>query len=109
MSATIRDHQQPELFGPRDGITFDPERDTRPLNKQAQDVWDALMGGEGWLSLRTLAQITTHPEASISARLRDFRKPRFGGHVVEKRRHPWRERQYVYRLVPRDQCPGENA
>jgi len=95
-------HGQSELFGPRDGITFDPERDTGPLNRQAQDVWDAMIGGDGWLSLRTLAQITKHPEASISARLRDFRKQRFGGHMVEKKRHPWRARQFVYRLVPRE-------
>lgn len=105
----LHTHAQSELFGARDGITFEPARDTHPLNKQAQDVWDAMMGGDGWLSLRTLAQITKHPEASISARLRDFRKQRFGGHMVERKRHPWRARQYVYRLVPRDQCPGENA
>jgi len=28
---------------------------------------------------------TSHPEASVSARLRDLRKEKFGGHVVERR------------------------
>jgi hypothetical protein len=65
---------------------------------QVNDVWAAMSGGE-WKSLRTLAAATGHPEASISARLRDFRKARYGSHVVELK--PWRDRRFQYRLVRR--------
>lgn len=36
-------------------------------------------------SLAAIAKLTGDPEASVSARLRDFRKLRFGGHTVERR------------------------
>jgi hypothetical protein len=68
------------------------------LNRQADDVWRVMSGGE-WQSLRTIAAKTGHPEASISARLRDFRKARFGSHIVE--RMAWRGRRFRYRLVRR--------
>jgi uncharacterized membrane protein len=42
-----------------------------------------------WWTLAELARATGYPEASISARLRDLRKPKFGGYTVE--------RQYVER------------
>lgn len=84
--------------GDRDGDTFDPKVDRRPLNAQAQRVWDSIAGA-GWLTLAELAADTGDPEASISARLRDFKKPRFGAHAVDKRRRDG-GRVYEYRLIP---------
>src|SRR5260370_14712307 len=40
---------------------------------------------ETWLTLEELAKLTHYPPASISAQLRDLRKPEFGGYAVEKR------------------------
>jgi hypothetical protein len=73
------------LDGPRGGVTFNAMLDTQRLNKQAQDVFDVMADGK-WHSLSEISKITGHPEASVSARLRDFRKQRFGGHRVERAR-----------------------
>lgn len=75
----------PSLFDqPRDGATYDDTRDRTRLNAQHLRVYEAIKIG-GWYTLRALAMLTGDGEASISARLRDFRKPRFGGHTVERR------------------------
>lgn len=85
------------LEGDRDGETFVRERDRVRLNNQAYRVWKSMRPG-GWMTLRDIAKFTGDPEASISARIRDLRKPEFGGHTIETR--------YVsrglhkYRLVP---------
>lgn len=79
---------QPDLLtvltGGRDGDTFDAERDEVRLNRQAQAVFDCVKDG-AWWSLPQLARATSYPEASISARLRDLRKWRFGAMTVERR------------------------
>lgn len=78
---------QPELElgleGPRGGETFDPARDESRLNRQARDVF-RIVADEEWHTLAELAERTGHPEASVSARLRDLRKVRFGAHIVER-------------------------
>ena len=76
--------------GPRGGETFVPEEDTERLNKQQQRVWDHMIRG-GWHTLREISRATGDPEASISARLRDFRKEQFGRHEVERRAVPEHE------------------
>jgi len=73
------------MEGPRGGGTFDPYTDTDRLNEQSKRVF-RLMRDNQWRALHEIAQITGDPEASISARLRDFRKPRFGSLVVNRRR-----------------------
>lgn len=73
----------PVILGDRDGVTIVPERDTKRLNAQAQRVWNVLSDGR-WYSLSEIAAITHDPEASISARIRDLRKPKFGGFTVEE-------------------------
>jgi hypothetical protein len=83
--------RQAELF---DGATYAPPRDERRLFKQLQDV-RAYMRDGLWHTLPDIAAGTGHPEASISARLRDLRKPRWGAHVVERQylsRGLWRYR-----------------
>lgn len=56
----------------RHGSTYDSSRDFHRLNAQQSDVWNAIKDGE-WHTLRELSASTGHPEASISARLRDIR------------------------------------
>ena len=78
-----------------DGATYEPVRDQVRLTGQLARVYDVLVEADGdrW---RTLSQIRLDvlaitcgehhdSEAGISARLRDLRKKRFGGHTVERR------------------------
>jgi hypothetical protein len=74
----------PVILGDRDGESFSRERDGARLNKQAQDVFNFMSLGR-WSTLREISKATGHPEASVSARLRDLRKPKFGGFTVERR------------------------
>lgn len=66
------------------GETYDHERDGVRLAKQWWDVWRFMLDGE-WRTLSQISQQSGHPMQSISARLRDFRKKRFGSHTVERR------------------------
>ncbi len=73
--------------------TFGPEYDARHdrlrLRTQFEVIRDVMLSAAecgSWLTLRELARITAHGEASISAQLRHMRKPQFGGYTVEKRR-----------------------
>lgn len=86
---------QPTLFGDGaqlpdplpgfDGRTYEQRFDYERLGKQARGVF-LLMRDRRWRTLREISDATAYPEASISARLRDFRKPKFGAHIVEDRR-----------------------
>lgn len=83
--------------GDRGGSTYDPWLDRIRLNRQANDVWHAMRDGK-WHTLHSLSEQTGHPEASVSARLRDFRKARFGRHTVQRERITGG--LFMYRLVP---------
>lgn len=91
-----------------DGSTYSPEHDEERLSSLLERV-KALMSDE---TARTLAQIvakTGGTEASVSARLRDLRKPRFGGFIVEK--EPMGDRTkglFVYSVKP-PKCPIKDA
>ncbi len=75
---------EPPLDGQRDGETFVYPRDGVRLNKQHAAVWEVVRFGD-WMTLAEVAERTGYPEASISARLRDFRKDKFGCLTVERR------------------------
>lgn len=79
-----------------DGNTYDHERDCARLSKQLLAVINVMKDGR-WRTLPELAHATESPEASVSARLRDLRKPRFGGHTVE--RQYVRKGLFQYRLI----------
>lgn len=84
-----------------DGLTFDALLDLGRLNAQARRVADVMLDGQ-WRTLREVSTATGDPEASVSARLRDLRKPANGGHTVERRRRPgWAATAglWEYRLV----------
>jgi hypothetical protein len=69
-----------------DGITYDPSLDYQRLSGQLKRVFSVMVRG-GWLTLSEIAaQTGDQSEAAISARLRDLRKPKFGGFEVERRR-----------------------
>lgn len=69
----------------RDGRTFDFRKDAKRLSDQHWRVLSLMRDG-AWRTLAEIAAATKDPEASVSARLRDFRKPRFGAYTVERRR-----------------------
>lgn len=70
-------------------------RDQIRLGNQAQAVFDLMRDGR-WRTLQEIHDATGYPEASCSSRLRDFRKDRFGGHEVERRRRT--EGTWEYRV-----------
>jgi hypothetical protein len=82
-----------------DGSTYDHEKDGKRLSTQLVAVWNLMRDGS-WRSLASIvaALPAGHSESAVSARLRDFRKARFGGHTVERRRA--HGGTFVYRLVP---------
>lgn len=88
--------------GTRDGATV-TAADTPRLNEQARRVYD-LMADRQWRTLAQIAEATGDPEASVSARLRDLRKVRFGGHTVERRKAS--AGLHEYRLNPAGRASG---
>ncbi len=113
----MTDVQQPSLFGEEqtvtpdfDGATYRRDRDQARLAAQLGRVADALSDGEWW-TLAELRATTGDPEASISARLRDLRKGKFGGYTVRAENlggGVWRYRLERRPIVPRWQdvrCP----
>lgn len=84
-----------------DGKTFDHELDQARLGDQAQRVFDLMKDGE-WRTLAEIEAETGDPQSSISARLRDFRKVKCGGHAVNrKRRGEGFSGLFEYQLTPR--------
>jgi hypothetical protein len=80
-----------------DGPTYAPDRDGARLRRQLTTVWE-FMCDQHWATLPEIAEATGYPEASISARLRDLRKVRFGGHTVH--RHCLGKGLWEYKVVP---------
>jgi hypothetical protein len=68
-----------------DGATYSPAADRRRLTGQLARV-RALMSDGRWRALAEIAAEVGGSEAGVSARLRDLRKARFGGHAVDRRR-----------------------
>lgn len=90
-----------------DGATFDREHDRARLGDQATRVWAVVRDGQ-WRTLAELAAAADAPEASVSARLRDFRKAAWGAHAVERRRRGAESRGlFEYRLVRREDAGQE--
>lgn len=71
-----------------DGATFDPSLDACRLNNQLGKVFEVMRCGK-WKTLQEVREETgEHFDSAISARIRDLRKPKFGGYRVEARRRP---------------------
>jgi len=79
---------QPDLFTRSarfDGATFDQDKDGPRLHRQLETVKAWMLDGR-WRTLAEINFATDVPEASVSARLRDLRKEKFGSYTVERRR-----------------------
>lgn len=105
MKETIQD----DLFIPAppersfDGATYDADADFDRLGAQCRRVFELMKDGR-WRTLDEIGDITGYQPQSVSARLRDFRKPRFGEHAVERRSRGVRQRGlFEYRLVVNQQ------
>lgn len=83
-----------------DGETYDDERDRERLATMLARV-QAVMADGRWHTLAELADRTAGSEAACSARLRDLRKPKFGGHTVHRRYVS--QGLWEYRYQPSDQ------
>lgn len=87
-----------------DGTTYDPEQDKARLGKQALWVWNmlTLKGPDEdrfwWTTSQMREAGVPGSETGISARIRDFRKARFGSHTVERRRRKDGRGTWEYRL-----------
>lgn len=84
-----------------DGKTYEPTHDRIRLNHQLALVYEVMTHKKEWLTLQELSKLTGgEPEASVSARLRDLRKERFGGYTVLRRRRGNEKRGvFEYKLV----------
>lgn len=89
-------HTAPAHF---DGDTYDPGLDFERLTTQLQRVRWCLEQGDKW-PLSGLQAACGGSEASISARIRDLRKPRFGG--LDVRRERVRGGLWVYWIAPQE-------
>lgn len=100
---------EPTLEGPRDGTTFDPEKDLVRLNGQMLDVYKVMIWGD-WHTIDNVQQLIVsrygrhYSQAGISARIRDFRKPKFGSHTVRRRRHH-ETGLWQYKLIWNEEVP----
>lgn len=81
-----------------DGSTYRHARDSARLGDQMAAVFDLMKDGT-WRTLEQIAVAVGAPEASVSSRLRDLRKERFGGHSVN--RSYIARGIYMYQLVIR--------
>jgi hypothetical protein len=88
-----------------DGETYRRALDHERLGAQLLRV-ARLMGDGDWRTLKQIANVTLDPEASISARLRDLRKRKFGGHTVERKRIVGG--LYRYRIVLADRANDDD-
>jgi hypothetical protein len=68
-----------------DGGTYDHHEDFQRLKGQMLKVYELMRDGS-WRTLREIADAVGSPEASVSARLRDLRKERYGSFQVERQR-----------------------
>ena len=68
-----------------DGQTYNRERDNERLSSQLNRVRDFMLSCNDWMTLRIISIYLEYPESSVSARLRDLRKEKFGGYNVQRR------------------------
>lgn len=73
-----------------DGPDYDRGFDHPRLSRQIDRVY-GLMKDHQWRTLSEIEDVTNDSVASISARLRDLRKQKFGGYIVDKRIRGFRE------------------
>jgi hypothetical protein len=70
------------IMGDRDGETFDRARDLDRLDNAMGRIYTH-MKDRGWYTLAELAEAGDCSEAGAAARVRDLRKKKFGGFIVD--------------------------
>lgn len=85
-----------------DGATYDRDLDHASLKSNLDAIRDEMLRNTAW---RTADEIATaagvDPRGAVKERIRDLRKPKFGGYDVEAERSPDNHRVWVYRIVGR--------
>lgn len=82
-----------------DGSDYKPEYDDKRLTGQIKRIYGLMIDGK-YRTLGEIEAVTNDPQASISAQLRHLRKPRFGSHILNKRRRGERENGlFEYQLL----------
>jgi hypothetical protein len=79
------------------GADYVPRRDDARLLRQVDHIREIVLSA-GWYSVPDIARLTGYSENSVSAQLRNLRKPSHGSYRVEGARFPdgvWR-----YRVLP---------
>jgi hypothetical protein len=76
---------------------YSEELDGKRIEAQTSRIFKLICNGD-WYTLRIISDAINAPEASVSAGLRSFRRPRNGGYVVERRRVPNGNGLHEYRL-----------
>ncbi len=97
--------QPPPTCTPFGGATAEAV-DTPRLMAQLARVRDVMAGG-GWWTPEQLEAATGDRWASISARLRDLRKPHIAGRKVDRKNLG--RGNFIYRLVPLEEQHGDRA
>ena len=106
VTAAGLDAPPPLLPAAFDGDTYDPKQDCQRLTSQLARVKQC-QSDEQWRTLAEIAAITGDPEASISARLRDLRKAKYGSYIVEDRaRGPRCNGLFEYRVLQGKRSDG---
>ena len=92
-----------------DGDTYDHDLDFLRLKRQLDRVFYVMSDGN-WRTLPAIAKVTRGSEASVSARLRDFRKPKFGEHQVNRRARGDRKKGlFEYQLIVNREVPADTG
>lgn len=81
-----------------DGATYEPDLDRERLSSLLERVHARMLDGR-WHTLAELVAACGGTEASVSARLRDLRKPKFGSHDIERLRDPDADGLFRYRMT----------
>ena len=96
-----------EMFPDFDGKTYERGVDLERLTRQLDRVFAVMVSGR-WRTLAEIGRIVSAPESSVSARVRDLRKEKFGRHKVNRRSRGDRiNGLFEYQLVVRE--PAEQA
>ena len=68
-----------------DGAVYNSTRDRERLTGQLHSIF-MLMSDGNYRTVNEIHEQLGYPHASISAQLRNLKKPKFGGHGLEKKR-----------------------
>lgn len=90
-----------------DGETYERALDHDRLGAQMLRVAHVMKDGK-WHTLAEVAKVTEDPEASVSARIRDLRKLKFGGHSVNRERVVGGKFKYRLVLISYEAAWGED-